>query len=113
MQDKKIKLYTDIKENSDDKTYCFIDPKDMVKIVKKALNKGFNRTIPLDIVKSFKNAKCLVFLTMLHEHIKGEKVDPHYRICFYASTTKEMKPDMYILDVDIDIFDNYAKYQEI
>lgn len=104
-----IKTNENISE--DGKSWCFIKTENMKEIVKESLANEYNRTITLDTVNNFVNDICLVFLTMVHEHKKGLPVDPHYRICFYAS--EGISTSTYVLDTDIETFEKYAEYKEV
>jgi hypothetical protein len=105
-----IKANKMISEDGD--SYCIITTSNMRKIAALSIDNEFNRIIPLDIVDGFTNDFCLVFMTMIHEHKKGIKVDPHIRLLFYASQNNKSDTQIYILDTEVETFEEYAEYRK-
>ena len=94
---------------------------DLLEFVDAANKHGFNRSI--DLKKFFDDIKELeleptrmlfpVYVLMIHEHIDGELVDPHYRVKIIGPETNDDNIMGAILDCEIDRFESLRRFRDI
>jgi len=94
---------------------------DLLEFVDAADKHGFNRSI--DLKKFFEDIKELeleptrmlfpVYVLMIHEHIDGEPVEPHYRIKIIGPETNDNNIMGAILDCEIDRFESLRRFIDI
>lgn len=78
--------------------YFYTDTENLERIIRAGHEAGYNRQLGTDTALNPKGRHLIAF-DMLHEHIAGREVEPHYRVKLLLSTTTNRDPVTAYIDM--------------